>query len=50
METKSRSMKFTDLKDMLKQSGEAYGHRPAYMFKTEKEGEFKTISHKEFRD
>lgn len=50
METKSRKMKFTDLKDMLKQSGEAYGDRPAYIFKTDKEGEFRTITHKEFRN
>lgn len=50
METKSRKMKFTDLKDMLKQSGEAYGDRPAYIFKTDKEGEFRTIIHKEFRN
>lgn len=50
METKSRKMKFTDLKDMLKQSGKAYGDRPAYIFKTDKEGEFRTITHKEFRD
>ena len=50
MESKSKKMKFTDLKDMLKQSGEAYGDRPAYMFKTEKAGEFRTITHKEFRD
>lgn len=50
METRSRKMKFTDLKDMLKQSGEAYGDRPAYMFKTDKEGEFRTITHKEFRN
>ncbi len=50
METKTRKMNFTDLKDMLKQSGEAYGERPAYMFKTEKPGEFKTITHKEFRN
>ena len=50
METRSRKMKFTDLKDMLKQTGEAYGDRPAYIFKTEKEGEFRTITHKEFRD
>ena len=33
METKSRKMKFTDLKDMLKQTGEAYGDRPAYIFR-----------------
>ena len=50
MESKSKKMKFTDLKDMLKQSGEVYGDRPAYMFKTEKAGEFRTITHKEFRD
>ena len=50
METKSNKMKFTDLKDMLKQSGEKYGNRPAYMFKTDKAGEFRTITHKEFRD
>ena len=43
METRSRKMKFTDLKDMLKQSGEAYADKTAYMFKTEKEGEFDTI-------
>ena len=49
METRSRKMKFTDLKDMLKQTGEIYGDRPAYIFKTEKEGEFRTITHKEFR-
>lgn len=42
--------KFTDLKDMLKVSGEKYGDRPAYMLKTDKKGEFKTITHKEFRD
>ena len=50
MVAKSRNMIFTDLKDMLKQSGEAYGNRPAYMFKTDKPGEFRTITHKEFRD
>ena len=50
METRSRKMKFTDLKDMLKQSGEVYADRPAYMFKTDKEGEFNTISHGEFRE
>ena len=43
-------MKFTDLRDMLEKSGEAYGDRPAYIFKTEQEGVFKEISHKEFRN
>ena len=42
-------MKFTDLKDMLKKSGEAFGDRPAYVFKTE-EGKFREITHKEFRE
>ena len=50
MGPKTKSMKFTDLKDMLKKSGEAYGERPAFMFKTETAGEFKIITHKEFRD
>ena len=50
METRSRKMKYTDLKDMLKQTGEAYGDRPAYVFKTEEKGKFRTITHKEFRN
>ena len=50
METKSRKMKFTDLKDMLKQTGEAYGDRPAYIFKTEEKEKFKTITHEKFRE
>ena len=50
MGPKTKSMKFTDLKDMLKKTGEAYGERPAFMFKTETVGKFKIITHKEFRD
>ena len=50
METKSRKMKFTDLKDMLNQTGEVYEDRPAYIFKTEEKGKFRTITHKEFRE
>ena len=42
--------KFTDLKDMLKISGEKFGDRPAYMLRTEEKGKFKTITHKEFRE
>ena len=49
MESRTKNMYFTDLKDMLKQSGEVYGERPAYKFKTEKPGEFRIITHKEFR-
>lgn len=41
---------FTDLKDMLKKSGEKYGNRPAYIFKTKEPGKFREITHKEFRD
>ena len=32
---------YTDLKDMLKKSGEKFGDRSAYILKTDKEGEFK---------
>ena len=42
--------KITDIKDMLKKTGELYGDRPAYKFKTDKQGEFKIITHKEVRD
>ena len=41
---------YTDLKDMLKKSGEKYADKPAYIFRTEEEGKFRTITHKEFRD
>lgn len=43
-------VEFKDLKDMLKKSGEMFGDRPAYIFRTETEGKFKEITHKEFRD
>ena len=42
-------LKFTDLKDMLKKTGESYGENPAYIFKTEEEGKFREITHKEVR-
>ncbi len=42
-------MKFDNLKEMLQKSGNEYGSRPAYIFKTENPGEFKKITHKEFR-
>ncbi len=41
---------FKDLKDMLKKTGEIYGNRPAYIFKTEKKECFREITHKQFRD
>lgn len=45
-----KAPKFTDLKDMLQKSGEMYGDRPAYIFNTETPGEFKQITHREFRN
>ena len=45
-----KKLEVTDIKDMLKQTGELYGDRPAYKFKTETPGEFRTISHKEIRE
>ena len=41
--------KYENLKEMLEKSGQKYGERPAYLFKTEKPGEFRTITHTEFR-
>lgn len=41
--------KFTDLKDMLNKAVEKFGSRPAYVFKTEKEGVFKEITYKKFK-
>ena len=49
METKSRSMNFTDLKDMLQKTGEVYGDRPAYIFKSQNGG-LDHITHREFRN
>ncbi len=42
--------KYQNLKEMLKKSGEKFGDRPAYIFKTEEPGKFKKITHKEFRE
>lgn len=41
--------KYSNLKEMLQKTGEKYGDRPAYIFKTEEDGKFKEITHKEFR-
>ena len=43
-------IEITDIKDMLKKTGELYGDRPAYKYKTETPGEFKIIYHKEIRE
>lgn len=42
--------KYENLKEMLEESGRIYGNRPAYIFKTEEEGRFKEITHKQFRE
>ena len=41
---------YKNLKEMLKITGEKYGDLPAYIFRTEEEGKFRHITHKEFRD
>lgn len=40
---------YENLKDMLEKSGELYGDKTAYMFKTKEAGKFRKITHKEFR-
>lgn len=42
--------KYENLKEMLEKSGEMYGDRPAYLFKTEEPGKFREITHKEVRE
>ena len=42
--------RFENIKDMLKKSGEKFGDRPAYVYKTDEPGKFREITHKEFRD
>lgn len=42
--------KFTDLKDMLNKSAENFGERSAYIFKTDKKGEFRTIQYKQLKE
>ncbi len=41
--------KYKNLKEMLEKSGEIYGNRPAYIFKTEEPDKFREITHREFR-
>ena len=42
-------LEITDIKDMLRKTKELFGDRPAYKIKVG-EGEYKTITHCEFRD
>lgn len=43
-------VKVDNLKDMLKKSGDLYGDRPAFVYKTETPDNFTYITHKEFRE
>lgn len=43
-------IKITDLKDMLNKTKSVYGERPAYKLRTEEQGRYKIITHKEVRD
>lgn len=44
------ALEIRDIKDMLKKTGALYGDKPAYKFKTDEQGKFRTISHKEIRE
>ena len=46
---KRKVLEVTDLKDMLKKTGDLYGNRPGYKIKIG-EGQYKTYTHKEIRD
>ncbi len=43
-------VKISSLKDMFEKSVEKFGDKPAFKFKTDVEGEIRTISYKEFAD
>ncbi len=45
-----KTTKYENLKEMLEKSGQIYGERPAYLFKTEVEGRFREITHREYRE
>ena len=42
--------KITDLKDMINKSVKKYADRPAYVFKTDKKGEFKKVTYKQLKN
>ena len=43
-------VEITDIKDLLGKSEAKYGDKPAFKFKTNVPGEFRTTSYKEFAD
>ncbi len=44
------AMEIKDFKDMLQKSGEKFGDRPAFVYKTDKPDVYDQITHKEFRE
>ena len=42
--------KITDLKDMINQSAQEFGNKPAFKYKTETPGQFDAITYKQFLD
>ena len=42
--------KYENIKEMLEKTGEKFGSRPAYKFKTDNPEQFTYITHKEFRN
>ncbi len=45
-----RFRKITDLKDMINQSAQEFGDKPAFKYKTETPGQFDAITYKQFLD
>ena len=45
-----RFRKITDLKDMINQSAQEFGDKPAFKYKTETQGQFDAITYKQFLD
>ena len=44
------TMEIKDFKDLLQKTEKKFSNRPAFVYKTDKPDEYKTITHKEFRD
>ena len=42
--------KFNNIKEIINNTQEKFGNKPAFKMKTEKEGEFKEISYKDYID
>jgi len=42
--------KYENLKEMLNKTGEKFGKRPAYIYKTDTPGKYREITHEQFRN